>query len=56
MKIIFQTGEMPVERGSSANYVVDDQKPGCSGWNQSHDETIVISSDDDSEVRLFNKL
>ena len=47
---------MPVERRPSANYVVDDQKPGCSAWNQNHDEIIVISSDDDSEVWLFNIL
>ena len=44
---------MPVEREASAIYVADGQKPGCSAWNQNHDETIVISSDDDSEVRLF---
>ena len=47
---------MPVERGVSANYVDDGQKPGCSGWNQSRDEIIVISSDDDDEVWLFNVL
>ena len=41
-----------IERGSSAVYVDDGKKPGCSGWNQSHDETMVISSDDDSEARL----
>ena len=28
-KLFFQTSEMPVERGASANYVIDDQKPGC---------------------------
>ena len=47
---------MPVKRGPSTNYVIDDQKPGCSGWNQNYDEIIVISSDDDDEVRLFNIL
>jgi hypothetical protein len=34
-----------------SDHIVDDQKPGCSGWNQSHDEIIVISSDDDSDMR-----
>ena len=36
---------------SNAIYVDDGQKPSCSGWIR--DETIVISSDDDSEVRYY---
>ena len=36
----------------NAIYVDDGQKPSCSGWK--NDEPIIISSDDDSEVRYYN--
>ena len=47
------------DRDSNSIYINDDQKAGCSRWNQPSNYVEIIdiySSDDDDEVRIFFSL